>query len=64
MTISENPKIQPEETRSGSRREALTQIFAALDRAGVPEDFLSLSERAQDLPQHRPDLFPDDTMHA
>jgi hypothetical protein len=28
-------------------------IFAALDKAGVPEDFLSPSERAQEPPQER-----------
>ena len=30
------------------------EIFAALDQAGVPKDFLS--EREQSLPQSRPDL--------
>ena len=29
------------------------EIFAALDEAGVPEDFLV--DRAQDLPQERPE---------
>ncbi|WP_433972828.1 hypothetical protein [Tunturiibacter lichenicola] len=64
MIEGENPKVAPRETRSGSRREALTEIFAAFDKAGVPEGFLSPSERAQDLRQETPDLFPDDTTHA
>ncbi|MGA3372796.1 MAG: AbrB/MazE/SpoVT family DNA-binding domain-containing protein [Terracidiphilus sp.] len=35
---------------------SLAEIFAALDEAGVPEDFLSPSDRAQGLPQERPEL--------
>jgi antitoxin VapB len=35
---------------------SLEDIFAALDELGVPEDFLSPSDRAQDLPQERPEL--------
>ena len=35
---------------------SLAEIFAALDEAGVPEDFLSPSDRAQGLPQDRPEL--------
>jgi len=31
----------------------LKDIFAALDKAGVPQDFLSPSERAQEPPQER-----------
>ena len=34
----------------------LAEIFAALDEVGVPEDFLSPAERAQGLPQERPEL--------
>ena len=34
----------------------LAEIFAALDEVGVPEDFLSPSDRAQGLPQERPEL--------
>jgi len=34
----------------------LAEIFAALDAVGVPEDFLSPAERAQQLPQARPEL--------
>jgi antitoxin VapB len=34
----------------------LAEIFAALDEVGVPEDFLSPAERAQGLPQQRPEL--------
>ncbi|MGD0096883.1 MAG: AbrB/MazE/SpoVT family DNA-binding domain-containing protein [Terracidiphilus sp.] len=34
----------------------LAEIFAALDEVGVPEDFLSRSERAQGPPQERPEL--------
>jgi hypothetical protein len=60
MIEGEDPKIVPEETRSRSRREAGAEIFVALDKAGVPEDFLSPSERAQEPSQERPDLFPDD----
>jgi len=59
MIKGENSKIVPEETRSGSRREALTEIFVALDKAGVPEGFLRPSERAQEPSQERPDLFSD-----
>jgi len=35
---------------------SLADIFAALDEVGVPEDFLSTSDRAQGLPQERPEL--------
>jgi antitoxin VapB len=35
---------------------SLVEIFAALDELGVPEDFLSPSERAQQAPQQRPEL--------
>jgi antitoxin VapB len=35
---------------------SLAEIFAALDEVGVPEDFLSASDRAQGLPQERPEL--------
>jgi antitoxin VapB len=35
---------------------SLAEIFAALDEAGVPEDFLSPTDRAQGLPQERPEL--------
>ncbi|HUD74627.1 MAG TPA: hypothetical protein VMQ76_06095 [Terracidiphilus sp.] len=34
----------------------LAEIFAALDAVGVPEDFLSPSDRAQEPPQVRPEL--------
>jgi antitoxin VapB len=34
----------------------LEEIFAALDAVGVPEDFLSPADRAQGLPQERPEL--------
>jgi antitoxin VapB len=34
----------------------LADIFAALDAVGVPEDFLSPADRAQELPQKRPEL--------
>ena len=32
------------------------EVFAMLDAAGVPEDFLSPEERNQDAPQQRPEL--------
>ena len=35
---------------------SLQDIFAALDQLGVPDQFLSPSERAQDRPQERPEL--------
>jgi antitoxin VapB len=35
---------------------SLEDIFAALDELGVPEDFLSPSDRSQGLPQERPEL--------
>jgi antitoxin VapB len=35
---------------------SLEEIFAALDELGVPEDFLSPADRAQSLPQERPEL--------
>jgi antitoxin VapB len=35
---------------------SLEEIFAALDALGVPEDFLSTADRAQGLPQQRPEL--------
>jgi antitoxin VapB len=35
---------------------SLEDIFAALDELGVPEDFLSPADRAQGLPQERPEL--------
>ena len=35
---------------------SLEDIFTALDELGVPEDFLSPSDRAQGLPQERPEL--------
>ncbi len=35
---------------------SLQDIFAALDQLGVPDDFLSPSERAQTPPQERPEL--------
>ncbi len=31
------------------------ELFAALDSVGVPADFLSPEERAQEVPQERPD---------
>jgi antitoxin VapB len=33
------------------------EIFAALDKAGVPDDFLTPSDRAQIAPQERPELI-------
>ena len=35
---------------------SLQDIFAALDQLGVPDDFLSPLERAQEPPQERPEL--------
>jgi antitoxin VapB len=35
---------------------SLADIFAAFDAVGVPEDFLSPADRAQELPQERPEL--------
>lgn len=35
---------------------SLQEIFAALDQLGVPDDFLSPSDRAQTPPQERPEL--------
>ncbi len=32
---------------------SLAEIFAALDALGVPEDFLTPADRAQDKPQER-----------
>jgi len=34
----------------------LAEIFTALDEVGVPEDFLSPADRAQGVPQERPEL--------
>ncbi len=34
----------------------LPEILAALDALGVPEDFLSASDREQELPQERAEL--------
>jgi antitoxin VapB len=36
---------------------SLREIFAAFDRLGVPQDFLSPEERAQDVPQERDEDF-------
>ncbi len=33
------------------------EIFAALDNVGVPDDFLTPSDRAQGPPQERPELI-------
>jgi antitoxin VapB len=33
----------------------LADIFAALDEIGVPDDFLTPEDRAQGLPQERPE---------
>ena len=38
------------------RETSLPEIFAALDQLGVPDDFLSVSERAQGSPQERVEL--------
>ena len=35
---------------------SLQEIFTALDELGVPDDFLSASEREQHPPQERPEL--------
>ena len=35
---------------------SLQDIFAALDQLGVPDDFLSPSDRVQEPPQERPEL--------
>ncbi len=35
---------------------SLKEILDALDQLGVPDDFLSPSERAQEPPQKRPEL--------
>lgn len=35
---------------------SLAEILAALDAVGVPEDFLSPADRAQERPQERPEL--------
>ena len=35
---------------------SLQEIFAALDELGIPDDFLSPSDRAQTPPQERPEL--------
>jgi len=34
---------------------SLAEIFAALDKLGVPDDFLTPSDRAQEVPQERPE---------
>jgi antitoxin VapB len=34
----------------------LADIFAALDEIGVPDDFLTPADRAQGLPQGRPEV--------
>ena len=34
---------------------SLADIFAALDEVGVPDDFLTPSDRAQGRPQERPE---------
>jgi antitoxin VapB len=34
----------------------LSEIFTALDELGIPDDFLTLTDRAQTLPQPRPEL--------
>jgi len=60
MIEGKKPETVPEETRSGSHRETLTEIFAAFDKAGVPEGLLSPSDRGQEPSQERPDLFLDD----
>jgi antitoxin VapB len=36
---------------------SLREIFAAFDRLGVPQDFLSPEERAQEAPQERGEDF-------
>jgi hypothetical protein len=35
----------------------LQEIFARLDAAGVPDDFLTPEDRNQDFPQEREGLF-------
>ena len=35
---------------------SLAEIFTALDEVGVPEEFLLPADRAQGLPQERPEL--------
>ncbi|HEV2619459.1 MAG TPA: AbrB family transcriptional regulator [Acidobacteriaceae bacterium] len=35
---------------------SLKEILEALDRLGVPDDFLSPAERSQEPPQERPEL--------
>ena len=40
-----------------SPRLTLQEIFARLDAAGVPEDFLTPEDRNQDFPQEREGLF-------
>ena len=40
-------------------RPSWEQIFAGLDAADIPDDFLSPEERNQGLPQERPELFED-----
>jgi antitoxin VapB len=40
-----------------SPRLTLQEIFARLDAAGVPDDFLTPEDRNQDFPQEREGLF-------
>ncbi len=35
---------------------SLAEIFEALDRLGVPDDFLTPEDRAQESPQARPEV--------
>jgi hypothetical protein len=49
----EEPRSQSEDLIVPRAPIRWADIFAALDKAGVPEDFLSQSERAQEPPYER-----------
>jgi hypothetical protein len=54
---TQGPDSQSEDPIVPTAPNGWADIFAALDKAGVPEDFLSPSERAQEPPQERDFLW-------
>jgi hypothetical protein len=56
MAQLDKANVKSEDAILSQSPASLEEIFAALDETGVPEDFLSPADRAQGLPQERPEL--------
>jgi hypothetical protein len=56
---TDKPSDKKRPRKKTRKKISWAEIFAKLDAAGVPEDFLSPEERNQGFPQEREGLFDD-----